>query len=72
MGMSKMSRLLYGYAAMLGAAMNDTNVYDTGYSDNTMNNYKVAKMGGCTPVKGRKHLSKKQRKKLQGRISKSV
>ena len=62
--MSKMSRLLYGYAAMLGAAMNDGNVYDTGYSDNSMNNYRVAKMGGCTPVQGRKHLTKKQRKKL--------
>jgi hypothetical protein len=46
------------------AVLSNDPYYDTGSCENPYNNYHPAKVGGFTPCKGRKHLSKKNRKKL--------
>ena len=57
-------REYYMYLAGTMAAVTSDPYYDMGNCENPYNNYQPAKVGGFTPCKGRKRLSKKNRKKL--------
>ena len=60
---SLMSLYAMGFAAMMSSL--DNPYYMGNYSENPMNYYQPAKMCGGTPCKGRKHLTKKERKQLK-------